>query len=357
MTIEKEMFKGKQVGLSTLEDFGFEKSGKSYFYTENFLETFQARIRIDHQGRLTGQVWDLDLDEEYTAFRASQVRGAFVGQVRQTYLKTLEKIAQTCFTEKLAISPQGSRLVDFIAKEWEDALDRPFEKHPQYFSYRVAGKWYALLFPLKMEKFGDFPKEIAEKEVEVINLKVPAEHMEQVLSLPSVYPSYHMSKKSWVSVVLDDGLTDQVLFDLLATSRSLTAPKGYYPSSGPDYWVIPANPKVFDIDSEFAENKIVYWTQKATIQTGDLVAMYITAPVRALRYVCRVLGSQLENHRYPEESNKLLMQVELLHTFTDDEFPIDRMKELGVKAVRGPRRMTKELAEAVKITLENEKNK
>lgn len=353
MTIEEEMFKGKEINRASLSAFGFVKEGADYFYKEEMLDgAFQAQVWLRADGSVQGRVWDLDLEEEYTAFRMSQVRGAFVGQVRQTYTAVLEKIVVACSHEKLAFSQQGIRLVDYIAKEWGDVSDRPFEKHPQYFSYRVAGKWYALVFPLQMEKLDST---VVDREVEVVNIKVPAEKMEHVLALPSVYPSYHMSKKSWVSVVLDDGLSDAELFSLLAASRSLTVPKSYYPSSGPDYWLIPANPKVFDLDAEFAEHKIVYWTQKATIQKGDLVAMYVTAPAQELRYLCKVLASQVPNTLYPEEGKKPLMQVELIHTFSSQEFPLERMKELGVKSVRGPRRMTKGLAEAVEESLKHNK--
>ncbi|MGC4389079.1 MmcQ family protein, partial [Streptococcus suis] len=69
----------------------------------------------------------------------------------------------------------------------------------------------------------------------------------------------HMSKKAWVSVLLDDTLEDQTVFDLLEKSRYLVGPKSYKATQGADYWVIPANPKVYDIDAEFAENKVVYW--------------------------------------------------------------------------------------------------
>ncbi len=41
------------------------------------------------------------------------------------------------------------------------------------------------------------------------------------------------------------------------------------------------------------------------------------------------------------------MQVELLAQFSDDVLPRARMMDLGVKAVRGPRRLTKELIDVL----------
>lgn len=72
----------------------------------------------------------------------------------------------------------------------------------------------------------------------------------------------------------------------------------------------------------------------------------MTAPVQAIRYVCRVLGANLENHGESDiPTEKKLMQVELLAQFSDDVLPRARMKDLGVRAVRGPRRLTEGVIE------------
>ncbi len=246
---------------------------------------------------------------------------------------------------------QTNRLARKIEREWGDPYDRPFDKYGDIVSYRIGGKWYALILPLKLGQLGVTGSE-AEKAVEVVNLKVDPADMEGLLALPGVYPSYHMSKKSWISLVLEGALPDEKVWELVARSRHLANPNPLANDDGPDFWVIPANPKVYDIDSEFAETKLVYWTQKGKIRKGDLVAMYITAPVQAIRYVCRCLEAELDNTLYPDEPHiKKLMKVELLAQFSDDVLPRERMMELGVRAVRGPRRMTKELREAVELEL------
>lgn len=97
--------------------------------------------------------------------------------------------------------------------------------------------------------------------VEIVNLKVDGREIAEPLSQSGIFPAYHMSKKSWVSVLLNDTVEDQAILALLEKSRYQVGPKSYKAEQGPDYWVIPANPKVYDIDTEFAENKIVYWPQ------------------------------------------------------------------------------------------------
>ena len=352
MSLEKAVFQKKKVRFDRLEVAGFVNSNGLYSYREKILAgDFEVQVQINQAGEVSSQVMDQDFGEEYTAVQVSSAIGSFVGQVREAYLAVLERLAETCFEALPFAKDQSNRLAQRITKQWGDLMDHPFEQHPEYASYRIGGKWYALIFPLKLGQLG-VTGAGSEKEVEVVNLKVRPADMEALLTLPSIYPSYHMSKKSWVSLVLDDGLSDEKVWELVVTSRQLANPHPMGSQDGPDFWVIPANPRLFDIDAEFAENKVVYWTQKGKIKKGDLVAIYVTAPVQAIRYVCRCLEAQLEQTDDPDEARaQKWMKVELLAQFSDDLFPREKMFGLGVRAVRGPRRMTKDLTQAVKKAL------
>lgn len=63
--------------------------------------------------------------------------------------------------------------------------------------------------------------------------------MDKLLDLDGIYPSYHMSKKTWISLVLDETIPDQTIFELIRGSRSLVAPKHLGKASEPHYWIIP----------------------------------------------------------------------------------------------------------------------
>lgn len=354
MAFEDGFFEKKVVQWSRLLPFGFVQTNGSYHYHQFFMDgNFEAWVTINPEGQVSGQVRDVELDEEYTAFRVERHIGNFVGQVREEYGAILQNIASACFEAQPFHQVQTNCLAAYLTKHFGDQTDHPFTKYPNFTAFRHPAnrKWYGLVGSVWLEKLqlGDeqWPEESLKKEVEIINIKVKSEEISSLLAQDGVYPSYHMSKKTWVTIVLDGRVPDELLYELVSESRNLVGPKSFVSTEGPDYWVIPANPKVFDIDSEFAENKVVYWKQKAIIQAGDIVAVYITAPVRAIRYVCRVLDAQLDNDLYPDEASKKLMRVELIHTFSDDQFSIETMKRLGVKAVRGPRRLTKELRDAV----------
>ena len=244
------IFAKKRIYFEKLLPFGFVKSTNGYEFCESILNgDFEVRIQVTFDRQITSKVMDSELNEEYLALYVEHASGSFVGQVREAYLDVLERVASNCCQTLPFINDQTNRLATMIESEWGDVVDYPFVKSPQFASYRVGGKWYALIFPIKLEKLG-LSGAIAEREVEVVNLKVEPTEIVNLLSKDGIFPSYHMSKKSWISVVLDDSLSDVELWELVTKSRSLAAPKLLGRSQGPDFWLIPANPKYSQLKQE-----------------------------------------------------------------------------------------------------------
>ncbi|HFI0055266.1 TPA: MmcQ/YjbR family DNA-binding protein [Streptococcus suis] len=343
-----------QIHLPSLLPFGFIFSDNRYTYRELFMEEqFEAVVEVDEAGQLSSFVWDCEMEEVYTAHQVTAPAGAFVGQVRESYQSILARVVEACCIALPFSKDQSNRLAQLIKEQWGDLPDYPFAKSTETGTFRHPSnnKWYALVTQVKR---GQLDGSADQELVEIVNLKVDSREIAELLSQSGIFPAYHMSKKAWVSVLLDETVEDQAIFALLKKSRHQVGPKSYKAEQGPNYWVIPANPKVYDIDTEFAENKVVYWPQKSTIQAGDIVAIYVTAPVQAIRYVCRVLGANLENHGQSDiPTDKKVMQVELLVQFSDDVLPRARMMDLGVRAVRGPRRLTKEAIQVLTSEVKN----
>jgi len=56
-------------------------------------------------------------------------------------------------------------------------------------------------------------------------LNVKNDHVAELIQKKGIYPAFHMNKKYWLSLPLDDSLSDQEIFDLLAVSYQLTSKK------------------------------------------------------------------------------------------------------------------------------------
>ncbi|HBO39037.1 MAG TPA: MmcQ protein, partial [Pasteurellaceae bacterium] len=93
-------------------------------------------------------------------------------------------------------------------------------------------------------------------------------------------------------VLLDGSVDKETIIFLLNSSFDLTASRQTHQQLGlarHAEWVVPANPKYYDIEAEFNENDIIHWKQSNNILVDDIVYIYVTAPCSAIRYKCRVL--------------------------------------------------------------------
>ena len=82
-------------------------------------------------------------------------------------------------------------------------------------------KWFAIVLTVDAQKLGIG----AFGDLDIVNLKITPEDREKFRYYENVLPAYHMSKKHWISIVLDEQEDfDEQLIDLTRKSFLLTAP-------------------------------------------------------------------------------------------------------------------------------------
>ncbi len=224
MTIYQQIFSRKRPVFSTLSPFGFTKSEDGFVFTQNFMAgDFTLIFTISKDGSSHALVVDNMNDEEYTQINAEGIIGGYVGDVRLAYEEILNRIADSCFEDVLFASDQANRITQKVVEVYGISPDFPWEDE----KYKLAGvfrhsdtrKWFGLIMGIKRRlvdqsaKDGDF--------VDVLNLKKPKDLVEPYPA--GVIPAYHMNKKLWISVLLDDTLPDSAVFSLLQTSFDVTS--------------------------------------------------------------------------------------------------------------------------------------
>ena len=70
----------------------------------------------------------------------------------------------------------------------------------------------------------------------------------------------------------------------------------------------------------------------------------MTKPYSSIMFKCEVIETNILSNK----DTRKLMKIKLLKKYKKDEFDIEKLKTLGVKSVRGPRRITKALSEELK---------
>ena len=127
-------------------------------------------------------------------------------------------------------------------------------------------------------------------------------------------------------------------------------------------WIIPCNLKQYDVVGAFNNLPMIDWKQSATsINVGDIVYIYVSTPIKAIKYKCvvrKTLMDKIEINDTPyiiDGSNyvysKYHMKLELLETY-GEELTLDKLREQGIKGnIQGPQRVN-ELLLKYMLTLE-----
>ena len=219
MNIENEVFKKYKLKKDKLISYGFKKENEMYKYSKTFMnDTFKADICIDKNGGVSGRVIEIELDEEYTNFRMENSVGEFVNNVREEYIKILQDIANNCCDKEEFIFEQTNRITSLINEKYKVSPEFLWEKFPGIGVFRnsKSNKWFGIIMNIDKSKI--IPEESG--EIEVLNVKL--EDVQNYLGVEGIYPSYHLSKKSWVTIILDDTLSDKGIMDLIDISYNLS---------------------------------------------------------------------------------------------------------------------------------------
>ena len=216
-----EIFKAYQFNSKKAKEYGFVENQGVWTYSSTILQgDFLMMVTVE-DGDLSFQVYDQETGDLYPQVHMTGMRGTFVGTVREACLEELFDIRKACFEVQEFLCPQTKRIMALLQEKYGNQLEYLWEKSPDTAVLRHEDnqKWYAILMRISWEKL-DKEKE---GEVEVVNLK--NDQVAEMLTLKGIYPAFHMNKSYWISVPLDDKLSDQQILDLIKTSWGLTRKK------------------------------------------------------------------------------------------------------------------------------------
>lgn len=214
--IEDEIFIKKKFDFDKLKSFGFSIVDNKYIYTEDFLDAnFKAIIEISDV--LTGKVIDNLSDEEYMPLCIESYDGEYVCKVREAYKSILKRIADACCTDVFFACEQANRIAKFIDETYGVKPDFPWKDDNGVFRHLDNNKWFSLIMYVKWDAL---LKDGNTHMVNIMNLK-----SEEHYDIDGIYPAYHMNHKSWISLALDDTLSDSLIMELVSKSYNLTRKK------------------------------------------------------------------------------------------------------------------------------------
>jgi predicted DNA-binding protein (MmcQ/YjbR family) len=243
-----------------------------------------------------------------------------------------------------------SEVTEYIKKKYKADPEYLWKRYPDYAVFRHSDnrKWFGIIMNISYEKID------SEKSgmVDILNVKLEDILMRDYLvSLDGYYPGYHISRGNWISIALDGTVPFEAVCELIDIGFSATASKKKRKAlRQPKEWLIPSNPKYYDIIHAFDDTDTIDWKQGAGIIKNDIVYIYVGAPVSAIMYRCKVLETDIPyNYHSDGLTIKALMKIKLLKRYEADQFTFERLKtDFGVFAVRGPRGVPNSLSALLK---------
>lgn len=332
MTLEEEIFKKRELDTKKLLEYGFIKNNDYLEYKKLILNnTFEIVITVK-ENKINGKVIDKEFDDEYLNYRLENQTGEFVNTIRDEFVHTLEDIKENCTINKLFVNDQSNRLANLILKKYSDSPEFLFNDDTTgVFRNKNNKKWYGIILNVDYKKF--YKKD---GKVDIINIKLNPNKIDNLINEKGFFRAFHMNKKSWVSIILDDTVKDEKIMKLIDESYNYTVDT--------NEWVLPANPNNFDIFEYMKNRKTVEWKQPKNINVGDNVYIYIGAPVSAIIYKTVVLEKDINNYY----SDRKTMILKILKEYDRDKYTFNKVKEYDLRAVRGPRKMPKKLIDKIK---------
>lgn len=247
--------KNRKINYEKLAKYGFKRKKDTYIYQTKIQNNqFEIEVVISNRESYSKLV-DLSNEEEFVLVDIETSTGQFVGQLRQEYGNVIDDIIQKCTSKEAFKSKQSKEVIQYIKQKYGDELEFLWEKFDNNAIWRNKqnDKWYGVLLTLSESKLGLE----SDKIVEVIDLRYQKEKIEEILSEPNIFPGYHMNKKSWITVKLDNTIGTEKIYNLIDNS--------YYLSIGNKCGLAGDNlsQRVYDYLTTIPKGKVVTYKQVA----------------------------------------------------------------------------------------------
>ena len=216
-----EIFKAYQFNSKKAKEYGFVENQGVWTYSSTILQgDFLMMVTVE-DGDLSFHVYDQETGELYPQVHMESMRGTFVGSVREACLEVLYSIRKACFEVQEFLCPQTKRIMALVQEKYGNQLEYLWEKSPDTAVLRHEDnqKWYAILMRIPWDRLDKGREGL----VEAVNLK--HDQVIDLLSQNGIYPAFHMNKRYWISLPLDDTLTDERVLELFERSWFLTSKK------------------------------------------------------------------------------------------------------------------------------------
>ncbi len=215
----EEIFYHKKVNLGKLKTYRFfEENSKYKFITEILNGEFLLEITLDKNGKPNTTLTEKQGGEEYILYK-TKATGNFVGDIRNEIGKKLSEIAEKCFDTSIFKNEQTIRLIQYAREKYGSEPEFLWEKFSDNAVLRRKDteKWFAVLLTVSRRKLGLD----SDGTAEIIDLRTRSENIPELIDSRKFFPGWHMNKKHWFTIILDDSVSFEEICERIDESWEL----------------------------------------------------------------------------------------------------------------------------------------
>ena len=214
--MEYELFKKCLFDYSKLLNYGFKEENNIYYYEKYILDNnYKICIKIENNN-VIGKIYDLIFNDEYLNLNVDS-NLSFNNKIKEEYIKVLKDIKVKCTKESLFVFKQSNEITNYIKRKYKVNPEFLWDKSSGNGVFRNKNykKWFGIILSVSKDKLDSkYKQEI----IEVINLKLDETMIKELIKMDGFYRAYHMNKKSWISIILDNTLDNEIIYSLIDQS-------------------------------------------------------------------------------------------------------------------------------------------
>ena len=199
-----------------LTKFGFLRDSVGLYLNKDILNNeFRVEIRVVDKA-FEIEIYDNNFNEIYPLFSVDSAVGELVTNVRDEVEIIIKEILELTDNTNTIYE----KIIKYIVEKYSSTMVKPFKSNPNIKAFVTdKNKWYALILDVEYNKLNKDSS--IESKVKIINLKHNTNHIPKIINERNIFPSYHMSKKHWISVVIDNNMDLNYLTQLIDISYNL----------------------------------------------------------------------------------------------------------------------------------------
>lgn len=218
-TFERTYLQNATLKKDSLEPFGFVFDGDHYLLSRDILDgEFRLSVSIDKHGEMETGLTEVETQEPYALYKVESAHGEYVGSIRDAIKAVIIEVRNACYTQGYHTSDIFYFLRDYCKNTYGEELEFLWDDENCILRRKDNQKWYAVIMLISLRKLGIED----DNKKSVLVLRGNPDEIDMV----RLFPGYHLNKKSWVSIVLDERTDTSFLVQHIEASRDIALTKG-----------------------------------------------------------------------------------------------------------------------------------